>query len=314
VWPALLIIIAAILWGIDGSVLTPSLYSLLVKAVVFLEHIIPTIIMLGIVIIIIIFNRSKIPIWLKKDISGIKKLTLKNWFVVGWIALFGGMIGTMAITKALFYVGFIPLSVPILIQKLQPVFGILLAYFVLKEKPKKNFYIWAIIALLGSYLVTFGFNKPIISLENKAMIAAILGLVAAFAWGSSTVFSKAALNKLTYRAATFLRFSVTALFVFILLASTNSVGAIFSISLKQFMILLLIAFTTGGTAIFLYYKGLQHVKASQSIIYELAFPVTVIILDFVLHGKIMSIPQFIGAAIIIFAIIKITKEPIPEKI
>lgn len=314
IWPAFLIILAAMMWGIDGSVLRPALYNLQAKVVVFSEHAIAFSIMVALVIIISLISLKKMPSWLKKDILSIKNLPVKGWYSVAWIAFFGGMVGTIAITKALFYVGFVPLSIPILVQKLQPVFGILLAVIILKEKPRKNFYIWAFLALLGSYFVTFGFQKPIISLENKAFVAALLGLLAAFSFGSSTVFSKAALKNLTYRAATFLRFGVTSLFVFILLILTNSLSGIGEISAKQVAILLLIAFTTGGLAIFIYYKGLKSVKASASIIYELAFPVTVIVLDYVLHGKILSIPQFIGAAIILISIIKITKEPIPEEI
>lgn len=312
--PALLIIIAATLWGTDGAVLRPYLYSLQAKVVVFSEHAIAFALMLAAVVLFILINKAKLPLWLKKDIESIKNLPTKGWYAVAWIAFFGGMVGTIAITKALFYVNFIPLSIPILVQKLQPIFGILLAVILLKEKPRKNFYFWAVLALIGSYFITFGFDKPVISLDNKALVAALLGLLAAFSWGTSTAFGKAALKDLTYRAATFLRFCVTSVFVFILLIATNSLTGINDISLKQILVLLLIAFTTGGTAIFIYYKGLKKVKASASTIYELAFPLTVIILDFVLRGKIMSVPQFIGAAILLFAIIKVTKEPIPEQI
>ena len=305
-WPALLIIIAAMMWGIDGSVLRPALYTLLAKVVVFAEHIIAFAVM--VIILIIILNKRKIPDWLKEDFKSIKNLSIKGWYAVAWIAFFGGMIGTIAIVKALFYVNFIPLSIPILVQKLQPIFGILLAIILLKEKPRKSFYFWAVIALLGSYFVTFGFAKPVLSFENKALMAALLGLVAAFSWGSSTVFGKAALKGLTYRAATFLRFGITSLFIFILILATGSLSGLTAITTNQFLILLLIAFTSGGTAMFIYYKGLQKIKASSSTLLELAFPVTVVALDYIIRGSIMSIPQFFGAALIVIAIITITRQ------
>jgi len=312
IWPALLVVFAAILWGVDGSVLRPSLYHLLAKVVVFAEHFIAFFIMIIIVLLVIIFKFGKAPEWLKKDIQSIKNLPIKGWYAIAWIAFFGGMVGTIAIVKALFYVNFIPLSIPILVQKLQPIFGIILAIFILKERPKKSFYLWVIIALLGSYLVTFGFARPIISLENKALMAALFGLIAAFSWGSSTVFGKAALKGLTYRAATFLRFGVTSIFVFILLLSTGSLSGIADITMNQFWIILIIAFTSGGTAMFIYYKGLQRIKASTSTILELAFPITVIVLDYVIRGSIMSIPQFVGAALIIISILRITKDEKPK--
>jgi drug/metabolite transporter (DMT)-like permease len=306
IWPALLIILAAMMWGIDGSILRPSLYSLQAKVVVFAEHTIAFGIMIALLIITLLLNKSK-PNWLKKDIQSIKKLKIKHWIIVGWVALFGGMIGTIAITKALFYVGFVPLSVPIMIQKIQPVFAIILAYIVLKEKPKKEFYFWATIAIIGSYLVTFGFDKPFISLENKTMIAALLGLVAAFSWGSSTVFGKSALKHLSYRVTTFLRFGLTSILVLILLLTTNSLNAIKEIQYNQLLILIIIALTTGCLSIFIYYKGLEKTKASSATIYELAFPISVIIIDYIINQNILSIPQFIGAGLIIISIIKITK-------
>ena len=52
-WPALLIIIAAMMWGIDGSVLRPALYTLLAKVVVFVEHIIAFAVMVIILVIIV---------------------------------------------------------------------------------------------------------------------------------------------------------------------------------------------------------------------------------------------------------------------
>jgi drug/metabolite transporter (DMT)-like permease len=306
--PALLIVVAAMMWGIDGSILRPSLYSLSAKVVVFAEHMIAFGIMVALIRVMILLNKSKKPSWLKKDIESIKKLKIKNWLTLGWIALFGGMIGTIAITKALFYVGFIPLSVPIMIQKIQPIFAIILALIVLKEKPKKDFYIWAMVAIIGSYLVTFGLNKPFISFENKTMIAALLGLVAAFSWGSSTVFGKSALKNLSYRVTTFLRFGLTSFLILILLLTTSSLKGIKEIQLNQLIILIIIALTTGCLSIFLYYKGLEKTKASSATIYELAFPISVIILDYIINKNILSIPQFIGAGLIIIAIIKITRE------
>jgi drug/metabolite transporter (DMT)-like permease len=304
IFPALLIIAAATLWGIDGSVLRPALYHLSVPCVVFAEHFIVFTILFASLIFLCLTTKPK---FLKNDIKQIKNLKPKDWFSVFWISFFGGMIGTLAITKALFYVHFVPLSIPILLQKLQPLFGIVFALIVLKEKPKKKFYLWFIIAVIGSYLITFGFNKPIISIDNKTFVAAVLGLIAAFSWGTSTVFGKKALKKLSYRSATFLRFGLTSLMILILITFTKSFKEFTKFYINHFLVLIIIAFTSGGLAIFIYYKGLKKIKASKTVIYELAFPITVIVLDYLLHDKILSIPQFIGGGLILLSMIKITK-------
>ena len=71
------------------------------------------------------------------------------------VALFGGSLGTLSIVKALFLVNFKHLTVVTLLQKLQPIFAILLARILLKEKLKKDYLFWGFLALLGGYFLTF---------------------------------------------------------------------------------------------------------------------------------------------------------------
>ena len=287
---AIAIAFAAMLWGIDGVLLRPSLYHLDVAVVVFLEHAIAFCYMA----LLLVIERKEL-----------KKLDLKDWGSFAWVGLFGGAIGTMAITSALFFVGFIQLSVVILLQKLQPVFAITLAAILLKEKPKKNFFVWASLAVIGSYFVTFGFSQPVLSIENKTFIAAALSLLAAFAFGSSTVFSKNAIKKVNFRVGTYLRFGVTTLIMLAIILFTGRLQNFTAVVPANIMTLILIAFTTGGAAIFIYYYGLKRVTASKSTIYELAFPATAIILEYIIYGKTLSIGQWLGAALMLFAIYKI---------
>lgn len=287
---AVAIIFAAAMWGLDGVLLRPSLYHLDVFVVVFLEHAIAF---------------SYMAVLLMFEAKELGKLKAMDWGAFFWVALFGGAIGTMAITKALFFVGFVTLSVVILLQKLQPIFAIGAARIVLGEKPKKNFYWWALLALVGSYFVTFGFMVPNFSTGNKTFVAALLSIVAAFAFGTSTTFSKRAIKKVNFRVGTYLRFGITTLIMFVLILVTGKLPLFAAVKTINVLTLLLIAFTTGGVAIFIYYFGLKRVPATKSTIYELAFPVTAIILEFLIFHKTLNIGQWIGAALLLFAIIKV---------
>ncbi len=292
---ALAVIFAAFLWGLDGVALTPQLYTLDVVNVVFLEHALAFLFMIPL-------------LWI--EIKELRKLNRKDWLAFCWIALFGGAIGTMAITQALFLVGFVPLSVPILIQKLQPLFAIGLAVLLLGEKPTKKFYAYAGLALLGSYLITFGFAAPVISLENKTLLAALLGLVAAFAFGTSTTVGRYAVEKVNYRVSTYLRFGLTAAIMGALVLALGKTGNFAAVTSFQWLILFIIVFTTGGLAIGIYYYGLRFVPAAKATLYELAFPFTVIVLDWLLNGKVLSIGQLLGAAILVYAILKINQSKV----
>ncbi len=289
---ALFVIIAASLWGFDGIVLRPSLSNLPVTLVVLIESSIVAVILT--------------PFFLKK-LKGLKELSLKDWLAFVGVALLGGALGTMAITKALFYVNFVNLSIVIFIQKLQPVFALLLAWLLLKERLPKIFFLWATSAILGAYLMTFGFSFPNIEKEGKVILAALFSLLAAFSFGSSTVLSKRALKNVSFEMGTYLRFVITSGIMLLITISSGSIAEIGNVSTTQVFIFLLIAFSTGGPAIFLYYYGLKNISASSSTIFELAFPLTAVLLEYFVHGNILSLSQWVGVAILMFSMFMIAK-------
>ena len=285
------VIVAAALWGVDGIILRPALFSLPVPLVVLIES-----------SIVALFLS---PIFIRQ-FPKLKLLNRKDWLAFLGVALFGGAIGTMAITKALFYVNFVNLSVVILIQKLQPVFALTFAAFILKERLPKIFFLWAALAVIGAYFMTFGYSLPVLETGNKTLIAAGLSLIAAISFSSSTVFSKRALRNVGFELGTYLRFLLSAMIMLIIAASMGEIKNIVNVSSTQWWIFLLIAFTTGGAAIFLYYYGLKKITASVATICELAFPMTAVVLEYFIHGNILNPVQWMGVALLIFSIIKVS--------
>ncbi|MCR4416440.1 MAG: DMT family transporter [Ignavibacteria bacterium] len=285
------IIVAAALWGLDGIVLRPSLYTLPVPLVVLIESSIVALLLT--------------PFFIKK-IQFLKNLKLRDWLSFFAVALFGGALGTMAITKALFFVNYANLSVVVLIQKLQPVFAISLAAILLKEKLQTEFYLWAGIALIGAYLMTFGFHLPALNSGDKTPIAVLFSLIAAISFGSSTVFSKRALKNVGFEMGTYLRFLISSVVMIIIVLSTGDYQSISKVSQMQWIVFLIIAFTTGGPAIFLYYYGLKSVPASVSAICELSFPLTAVLLEYFVHGNMLDLSQWVGVILLIGGILKVS--------
>jgi drug/metabolite transporter (DMT)-like permease len=285
------IIIAASLWGIDGVVLRPSLYNLPVSLVVFIES----------MIVVTLLS----PILFKK-FDVIKNLSRNDWIAFLGVGILGGAIGTMAITQALFFVNYVNLSAVILIQKLQPVFALAFASILLKEKLERNFFIWSALAILGTYLMTFGITLPNLNTGEKTIIASSLSLIAAISFASSTVLSKRALANVSFEVGTYLRFLIAAISMFIIVLLSSSYESAVNISETQWLIFLLIAFTTGGAAIFLYYFGLKRISASVATICELAFPLTALILEYLLRDNYLNIYQWIGVFILIVSILRVS--------
>jgi len=287
----LFVIFAATLWGVDAVMLRPILFNLTVPLVVFLESVIATIILTPFFII------------RKNQLKGIPA---KDFLIFFGVALFGGAIGTMAIVKALFFVNFVNLSIVVLIQKLQPIFAILLAALLLKEKLPKQFFLWASIAVIGVLLLTFGYNLPNFQTGEKTLEAAFFALLAAFSFGSSTVLSKRALSNVTFFTGTYLRFLFTSIIMVIILLISSGIPNFGVVSKFQWTIFLVIAFSSGGLAILLYYFGLKKVSASVATICELAFPFTAILLEYILRGNFLDFVQWIGAILLIIAILRVS--------
>ena len=285
------VIIAASLWGVDGIVLRPLLYTLPVPLVVFIESAIVALVLTPFFI---------------KNFDEIKALKPKDWLAFIGVALFGGAIGTMAITKALFYVNYVNLSIVVLIQKLKPVFAVTFEEILLKEHLNKLFYLWAGAAIIGAYLMTFGLNLPVLDASDKTTLAAFFAVIATISFALSTVFSKRAIRNVTFKLATYLRFLITSGIMLVIVLSSGIIWDVSAVTSKQSVIFLIIVFTTGGPAIFLYFYGLKLISASVATICELSFPLTAIILEYILRGNLLGPVQWIGVVILLNSIIRVT--------
>ena len=231
----------------------------------------------------------------------------RTWSSILWISVCGGVLGTFFYTKALSYVYYIDLSVVVLLQKFQPLFAISLAAVILKERLTRRFLILAGLALIGGYFVTFG-TQSVASWDDKTLIGALLAFLAAFCWGSSTVLGKHALRRLSFPLVTALRLAVTAVVALAVLLSISEPAYVFQITSRQWLAILIIVFSTGSVALFIYYYGLKHVPASHSTIYELFWPLSAIALDWFIRGRLMSVAQAVGAIVLLTAIILLSKE------
>lgn len=291
------IAISAVLWGVDGVVLTPSLFNLDVGYVVFVLHAFPFLLM---------------HLFFAKQYRFIGKMPRQDVITFLLISLLGGAIGTLAIVKALFLLDFIHLSIVVLLQKLQPVFAILLARTILGEKLKQRFIQWASLAIFASYFLTFGWARPDFDTDSNTIYAASLALLAAFSFGSSTVLSKKILGNYSFVTSTFYRYGFTSLIMLVYMIFLGDFGQFQQTTNENWMYIVIIGLTTGSGAIFLYYYGLRKVKAILATISELMFPLSAVIFDYFINGSVLSYVQWIAAALMLFAIFRLNAEP--EKI
>jgi len=283
---ALAIMLAALLWSLDGTFIRPKFYELPAGLVVFLEH------ALGFLVLspFIYFGWRKI-----------KNLDRKSWGAILWVCVFGGLLGTLMITKAFFAAvhGETTFATVVILQKLQPIFALILARIILKERLKRQFYLWAVLAIVAAYFLAFGKTGLVWSQIDWLHNAAFFAVLAAFSFGSSTVFGKRIVNHLDFKSTAALRFGITTILVLIYILITGDLFKMNQVSGQQWWLLPAIVFSSGAVAMFIYYFGLKRVTASTATIAELFWPFSAVILDYIINKNVLNGIQ-ITAAIVLF--------------
>tara|TARA_B100000586_G_scaffold87201_1_gene61872 strand:+ start:611 stop:1522 length:912 start_codon:yes stop_codon:yes gene_type:complete len=283
---------AAVLWSFDG-LLRQYLSEIPSLMVVLLEH---------------FFGAVLLTPLLLKSWKEVKTLPNRAWVSVLWVSLFGGLLGTFFYTKALSYVNYIDLSVVVLLQKFQPFFAIGLAAVLLREPLTKNYLICAVAAIVGGYLVTFQNGLPVLAMDDKTVIAGLMALCAAFAWGSSTVLGKHALKHLSFFSLTGLRLWITTFITVVVILFMGNSPINVSLSKIEWLTIVTIVLSTGTVALFIYYYGLKHVLATHATIYELFWPLSAMLIDLFIRGRTLMPGQFMGALLLIGASIFLSRQ------
>ncbi len=259
-----LVFAAAALWATDApfrSHLTKELSS---NFIVLAEHAISCLIAIP----ILLFNWANL-----KQISG------REWLAILFIGICGSALAAVAFTESFHYVN--P-SVSIVLQKIQPLIAIALAWWMLGERMHKNFWLWTIVALGAAYLVSFPNLVPQLyegEAFNPNTIGVLLALTAATLWGASTVFGKYVLRTAAFQTLTSLRFVIGLIFLVILNATQGTFPAASAVTSTDWLFLVIVALTSGVFSLFLYYYGLQFTKASIATIAELGFPLAAVFVN-----------------------------------
>lgn len=237
----------------------------------------------------------------------LKKLTWREWLATLGIAIGGSALASIAFTQSFHYVN--P-SVAILLQKLQPFLVIGLAAGILRESFNRKFWIFAIMAMAGAYLISFPGIIPQ-TYEGETWTVNALGvglaLLAAFFWGASTVLGKYVLRKASFTTMTALRFVLAFIFLLGLNIFEGTIPPFATISAKDYLFIGIIGMTSGVVSLFIYYKGLEHTRASVATIAELGFPLAAVAVNWIFLGATLQPMQLIGSSILLLGVYGLTR-------
>jgi len=225
------------------------------------------------------------------------KITKKDFSVIFYIAVVGTLIADL-----LFYFALTKISVlnAVLIGHLQPIFIILIGYFILKdEKHSRYDYAGIFVMIFGALLVTTQTLQNLLILRIGTM-GDLFVVGATVSWATTGIVARKYLKNMNCGIITFYRFLIAAIFfsIYLLFRSEFHFG-----SVNQIIIGIIV-----GVGYILYYEGLKRVKAAQAGALELSTPFFAALLGFFVLGELVTPMQIAGILILCIGVYLLSKK------
>ncbi|HZB09309.1 MAG TPA: DMT family transporter [Rubrobacter sp.] len=294
----LLIAVGAAMWGTDGILRVPLLEVASPSQIVLLEH-----------LVLLLYSVPAVVLgW--RFFRGLGAAQWVALLVIGWG---GSALATLLFTTAL-DVG--NPTVVILLQKTQPLFAIALAAILLRERLGWAYWPCFAVAMVGTYMISFGNLGPFTALGSAELLPAVLALGAALLWGSSTVLGRLVLKDVPFYALTGARLFLAVPLLAGIVVAQSSVGGLAAGFASEPGRVILLALIPGLLALLLYYRGLTGTRASYATLAELAFPATAVVLNWTFLGVGVSANQILGFVLLWGAVFMLgylnAKAPAPD--
>ncbi|MGH8775886.1 MAG: DMT family transporter [Jiangellaceae bacterium] len=275
-----MVALAASFWGTSALMREPLTrdMGLAPSTIVFVEH------------VVLVLCLSP---WLAGAVRSFRRATPRTKAAVVVIGVGSSALATTMFTAA-FALGD-PIT-PQALQKLQPVFAILLAALLLGERMRASYWLFAVPAIGGAWLLAFA--QPIDVSIGSAQ-AALLAVGAASLWAAGTVLGRLVGSELGATHVTVLRF------FFGLVAMVVVVGVKgdpYLVPWDSVPLLVLLALLPGLLALSIYYRGLRGTPATRATLAELAFPLTAAAVGVVVLEASLAASQWVGFVVVLVAV------------
>ena len=207
--------------------------------------------------------------------------------------LFADLLYFFALTK-------IPVINAVLIGHMQPIFIILIGFFILKEDKLTKFdYSGILIMIIAGVLVTTKTVENFSEMRFGTMCD-IYVVMATVAWSTTAIVMRKYLKHLNSGVVTFYRYTVAStIFVVYLLIRSSLVLA----NIYQVLVGLVV-----GVGTILYYEGLKRIKAAQVSAVELSTPFFAVVFAFIFLREKATVMQLLGIVLLVVGILLLSRK------
>jgi drug/metabolite transporter (DMT)-like permease len=214
-------------------------------------------------------------------------VTKKQFSALIYIAIVGTVFADLLY---FFSLSKVPVLNAVLIGHMQPIFIVLIGFFLLKEDRLSVSDYLGILTMIFAGIFVTAKTPANLQMLKLGTIGDMYVVLAAAAWATTAVVMRKYLRQLNAGTVTFYRFSMGAalLTVYVSLTSSLVISNIYQILVGVVV----------GTGTILYYEGLKRIKAAQVSALELATPFFAVLFSFLVLGELTTIMQLFGIALL----------------
>jgi drug/metabolite transporter (DMT)-like permease len=273
-----LVVLGAALWGTDPLFRQWLALQLPASVIVLVEQLLPAVLVAPFIV------------------SGLRKarqsFSPRDWVSIVVLGCGASALATLLFTQAFTYG--VP-TTPVLLQQIQPLFAVVGARLMLREKLQHKFWAYLLGGLAGAYLIAFPQPNDV---SVRGWMPALLAVGAAGLWGTGTVLGRRLGAKLPFAELTGLRLFFGLIAASVVVIVEGNGHYLFHLGGESSAALVALALVPGLFALLFYYRGLRGTPASAATIGELAFPLTALIVDDLAFHSVLTISQWLGVVVL----------------
>jgi drug/metabolite transporter (DMT)-like permease len=231
----------------------------------------------------------------------LKKLKIKI-SDLPFFAIYGFLSVTLTFILFFYAIKYTAVAVATILIYTFPAWVLVLSIFILNEKLNKNKIIALLLTFLGCILVIQVYNPSVLEFNLKGII---YGLLCGLGAASYTIFGKKATFK--YHSQTVVTYALGFGALFLLFFRGPKTLFSFNYPFIAWVWILTLAIVPTIMGYSLYTKGLSYLEASRTGIVATWEVIVASSLAFIIFGEELTLPQIVGAILILWGIFIISK-------